>query len=116
MRSILILCGALVLCSCTKGQPAAQQNAVKPSFEAQLRSLNEPGRNLAFRNAIQDFGYHCDRVDRSSRQEAYKTTGMWVAHCTNSGNFALFVAPSGYAQVRRCEDLKGATVPQCEPA
>ena len=116
MRSMLILCGALALYSCNKPQPAVQQNAAKSTFESQLDSLTESGRNLAFRNAIQDFRYHCDRVDRSNYRQAFKTTRMWVAHCTNTGDFALFVAPSGYAQVRRCEDLKGASVPQCKPA
>lgn len=115
MRWMLVLCGALALCTCNKGQPTApQQQATKPTFEAQLRGLNGSGRNLAFRNAIQDFGYHCDRVDQSNYQEAFKTSSMWVAHCTNTGDFALFVETSGYAQVRRCADLKGTSVPQCK--
>lgn len=116
MRSMLIFCGALALCSCNQRQPATEQNASKPTFEVQLNSLGDSARNLAFRNAIQDFGFRCDRVDRSNYQETYQTTGMWVAHCTNTGDFALFVAPSGYAQVRRCADLAGAAVPQCKAA
>lgn len=48
MRSMLILCGALCLCACHKGQPTApqqqtKQQANKPAFEAQLRGLNEAG-------------------------------------------------------------------------
>jgi hypothetical protein len=39
---------------------------------------------------------------------------MWVAHCTNTGDFALFVEATGYAQARHCEDLKGTAVPQCK--
>lgn len=103
MRGIF-LCAALALCSCgeqTSQSPQAPPNA----FDQELQSLTDSARNLGLRNAIKDSGLKCARVDRSARQQDYNNSAMWIAHCTDSGNFALFVTPRGYAQVIPCDDL-----------
>jgi hypothetical protein len=47
---------------------------------------------------------------------------MWVAHC-DSGDWAVFLAPTGDVQVRACKDIPKLNednewlhLPRCEPA
>lgn len=103
----------LALAACRGSEPAAEQPQ-QSQFEHELRALSEPARNLAFRNAILDSGARCERVERSAFQEAYKGAGMWVAHCADTGDFAVFVSRSGFAQVARCEDLATPATPACK--
>ena len=86
----------------------------RQTFRQELEALPESGRNLAFRNAIRDVGLKCERVDRSRNQESVEGGEMWVAHCTDIGDVALFVSQAGYAQIRRCVDLKGSEAPPCK--
>jgi hypothetical protein len=111
MRAIVI-CAALALCAC--GQSATRQQQPKPAnpYDQQLQSLREPARNLGLRNAIKDSGSKCERVDRSERQQDYKNSAMWVAHCSDTGDYALFVTPQGSAQVIACDNL-GEGAPAC---
>ena len=112
------LIALVALAACSRSPVADNRAAVeaqkKPTFEGQLLSLDESGRNLAFRNAILDEGLKCERVDRSARQQAMKNGDMWVAHCSDGGDVALFVSTAGFAQVRRCSDLMGSDAPQCK--
>lgn len=113
--SLMLFGCVLLLCSCNRDQ-AAEEPSPTPkgeTFEAQFRGLSEPARNFALRNAIRDSGLHCERVEESHFQEKVKTAGMWVANCTDSGAVAVFVGSTGYAQIRRCEDLVGADAPKC---
>jgi hypothetical protein len=119
MRTIWIMCGAFAISACGKSNGSAERNrpvAAPPTFEAQLRELKAPARGLAFRNAIRDAGLRCDRVEKSHYQQSLENAGMWVAHCSDNGDIALFVGPTGFVQVRRCQDLKVAEVPQCKTA
>lgn len=114
MKTGAILVAALVLAACNRPEPATEQPQ-QSQFEQELRALSGSARNLAFRNAIRDSGASCERVERSAFQETYKGAGMWVAHCTDTGDFAVFVSQSGFAQVARCEDLATPAAPACKP-
>src|SRR3546814_15644817 len=70
-------------------------------------------RGLALRRAIQDSGERCKRVDSSGYQQDYRNLSMWTARCSDSGDWALFVAPTGDVQVRRCEDAASLELPTC---
>jgi hypothetical protein len=110
MRAI-VLGAALALCAC--GKSSEQPRQVQPNaYDQQLQSLSVSARNLGLRNAIQDSGAKCGRVERSARQQDYRNSAMWVAHCTDIGDFALFVTSQGYAQIIRCDNL-GEGVPAC---
>ncbi|MDT9599251.1 hypothetical protein [Sphingosinicella rhizophila] len=82
-------------------------------YEARLQGLSELNRGLALRRAIQDSGAACKRVDLAGRQEAYKNMSMWTARCSDSGDWALFIAPNGDVQVRKCSDADQLGLPAC---
>ena len=110
---ILILGAAIALCACDRSVDQGQ--AVPPNaYDQQLQSLSAPARNLGFRNAIKDSRAKCARVDRSFRQQAYKGSAMWVARCTDTGDFAIFVSAGGFAQIVACDNL-GEGAPACQP-
>jgi len=107
-----MLLAVLATTACNSPQTAPEQPP-QEQFIQKVRGLREPARNLAFRNAIRDSNLRCERVARSAYQEKVKGTAMWVARCTDTGDYAIFVNNSGYAQVARCEDLTGGIVPRC---
>jgi hypothetical protein len=113
MRSIVI-CATVALCACS--QSANQQPTPKSAnpYDQRLQSLSVSARNLGLRNAIKDSGSKCERVDRSARQQDYKNSAMWVAHCADTGDYALFVTAQGSAQVIACDNL-GEGAPVCQP-
>jgi hypothetical protein len=39
---------------------------------------------------------------------------MWTASCSNERRWAVFVAPDGTAQLRRCETMEQLNLPRCE--
>jgi hypothetical protein len=90
----------------------AQVNAANPDAE-RLKSLTPELRNVGLRNTIRDSGAHCERVDRSGYQQDYRNLSMWTAHCTDSGDFAVFIGPNGEGQVRPCDQAKALGVPEC---
>jgi hypothetical protein len=114
MRKGAMFVAALALAACGRPEPAAEQPE-QSQFEQELRALSLSARNLAFRNAIRNSDARCERVVRSVFQETYKGTSMWVAHCRDTGDFAIFVSRSGFAQVVRCEGLVGTPAPACKP-
>lgn len=99
----LIFTLACLAAACGDQDKAPRGDVVPNTFDEQLRDLSPSARNLGLRNAILDSGARCERVDRSAFQQPYKGTAMWLAHCTNTGDFAVFVGRTGYAQVVRCD-------------
>jgi hypothetical protein len=109
--------GAL-LAGCEDG--AAERNvtqvvAANP-FSDQLKALSEPTRHLGLYRALRDNGQRCKRVDRGEYQQQYKTMAMWTAHCTDSGDYALYIAPNGDVQVSACKDAVELRLPECKAA
>jgi hypothetical protein len=41
---------------------------------------------------------------------------MWTAHCTDTGDHALYIAPNGDVQVSPCEDARELGLPECKAA
>ena len=41
---------------------------------------------------------------------------MWAARCSDSGAWAVFVAPNGDVQVRACADAGQLGLPECRIA
>ena len=111
MRTYL-LAAVVALASCNQAASDGDAAAPANTFDQQLRSLDVPARNFSLRKAILDTGARCGRVDGSAFQQQYKHTAMWVVHCTETGDFAVFVSPTGYAQVVKCESIAEAG-PQC---
>ncbi|HZG07676.1 MAG TPA: hypothetical protein VEZ70_01715 [Allosphingosinicella sp.] len=111
------LAAALALAGCEDGAPEPERRSVKPANPTSegLAKLSPLYRNLGLRRAIVENGQRCKRVDRGGYQQDYKNMAMWVAECTDSGEWAVFIAPAGNVQVRRCGNLEQINLPPCKP-
>lgn len=105
----------LILAGCEDGAPernVAQVAIANPHSDG-LKALSEPTRYLGLYRALRDNGRRCKRVDRGAYQQQYKTMAMWTAHCTDSGDWAIYIAPNGDVQASPCGDAKGLGLPEC---
>jgi hypothetical protein len=110
----IAVCG-LMLAGCEDGTPeqnVTQVVAANPQSD-QLKALSEPSRNLGLYRAIRDNGRRCKRVEHSSYQQQYKSMAMWAAQCSDSGNWAVYIAPNGIVQASPCADAKVLGLPEC---
>jgi hypothetical protein len=107
----------LMLAGCEDGTPEPQRKTMKPANPTSegLMKLTELYRFLGLRRAIVDNGQRCKKVDRGHYQQDYKNMAMWTANCTDSGEWAVFIAPNGNVQVRRCGNLPRIGLPVCQP-
>lgn len=107
----------LVLGACDGGGEESSRGTTKVvaanPFVEQLKGLNEQNQGLALRRAIQDSKQRCKKVDYAGYQEDYKNMSMWVARCSDSGDWTLFIAPNADVQVRSCKDAKTLGLPEC---
>ena len=105
----------LLLAGCEDGAPERNVTpvvAANPQSD-QLKALSEPMRHLGLYRALRDNGRRCKRVDRGEYQQQYKTMAMWTARCTDSGDWALYIAPNGDVQASPCADAKELGLPEC---
>lgn len=110
--------GLLLLAGCEDGAPEQNRTSVKAANPTSggLKALSEPNRYLGLRRAIVDTGQKCKKVDRGAFQQTYQNMAMWTAHCTDSGDWAIFIAPDGTVQTRRCGNLARINLPACRTA
>jgi hypothetical protein len=108
----------VVLAGCEDGAPAENVTkiVVANPMSDQLKALTEPTRNLGLYRAIRDNGRRCKRVDQGAYQQQYKTMAMWTARCSDTGDYAIYIAPAGEVQVSACKDAKELGLPECRPA
>ncbi len=109
---------ALLVAGCDDGAPARDVTKVVVAnpMSDQLKALSEPTRHLGLYRAIRDNGRRCKRVDAGGYQQQYKTMAMWTAHCTDTGDHALYIAPNGDVQVSPCKDARELGLPECRAA
>jgi hypothetical protein len=116
MKAKAVGIGALLLLAgCEDGAPernVTKVQAANPHSE-QLKNLSELYRFLGLRRAITDSNQRCKKVDRGAYQQQYKTMAMWAAHCTDTGDWAIYIAPNGQVQVSRCQYAKQLGLPEC---
>ena len=108
---------ALLLAGCEDGAPeqnVTQVRAANPHSD-QLKGMSELYRNLGLNRAIKDAGQRCKKVDRAAYQQDYKNLAMWVAECSDSGEWGIFIAPNGDVQVRQCRHAATLGLPECRP-
>ena len=111
-----IAIGALLVAGCEDGAPEKDVTRVVAAnpHSDQLKALSEPTRFLGLYRALRDNGQRCKRVDRGRYQQQYKTMAMWTAHCTDTGDYALYIAPNGDVQVSACKDALELGLPECK--
>ena len=106
----------LLLAGCDDGSPERNVTRVVVAnpMSDQLKTLSEPTRNLGLYRAIRDNGQRCKRVDRGAYQQQYKTMAMWTATCSDSGDWAIYIAPNGDVQVSQCRHAAELGLPECK--
>ncbi len=108
----------LVLAGCGDGT-TAQQNVthvkVAVAGSDNLAALPPLQRGDGLWRALRDAGQRCKRVDAGAFQQDYKDMAMWTAHCTDSGQWMVFIAPNDDVQVRPCADAATLQLPACKP-
>jgi hypothetical protein len=80
----------------------------------QLKGMSDLYRNLGLRRAILDSGQKCKRSEGGAYQQDYKNLAMWTTSCVDTGEWAIFIAPGGEVQVRRCADEAQLGLPACQ--
>jgi len=105
----------LILGACEDGTPEQNIASVraKNPVSDQLKTTSELYRYLGLRRGIIDNNQPCKRADRGAYQQEYKTMAMWVVHCIDSGDWAVFIAPNGDVQARKCSDAAVLGIPAC---
>ena len=108
---------ALALSGCDGGgapgeAPVPKAITVANPFHDSLIKLDELNRGAALRRAIREARETCDRVETAAFQQDYTNLKMWVATCQRTA-YAVFLAPTGDVQVRRCADLASLKLPAC---
>ena len=107
----------LLLAGCEDGTPERNVASVKASntYSDQLAAMTPLYRNLGLWRAIRDAPQRCKKVDTGAFQQDYRNMAMWSAHCTDTGQWAIFIAPNGDVQVRPCADAATLHLPACRP-
>src|SRR4051812_16416565 len=112
---VTLTAAALLLTACEDGTP--EQNVTQVvaanSYSDQLKALSPDTRNLGLYRSIRDNNQRCKKVDRAQYQQRYKSMAMWTAHCTDSGDWAVYIAPNGDVQVSACRYAGQLGLPEC---
>ena len=118
MRATLLAAAAAGLlaagCDDSDFDQTARPITVRSEVQDRLHELDEMNLKIALRRAIYDAGATCPRVDEAGYVQEYGNLSMWTASCSNKQNWAVFVAPDGTAQLRRCEHVEQLNLPRCE--
>ena len=107
----------LALAGCDSGPPTKTKSIKVVQghpFHDRLMALSELNRSLALRRAVQDAGESCRKIDRSAFQGDHQALKMWNASCSGGRDYALFIAPNGDVQVRKCSDAAALKLPECK--
>jgi hypothetical protein len=120
MRRILAMAALLPfsLAGCGSGADEGNVTHVRAAnpMSDQLKALSPLYRDLGLYRAVRDSGQRCKKAENGAYQQEYKTMAMWTVHCTDSGDWALFIAPNGDVQARRCADAAQLKLPLCRTA
>jgi hypothetical protein len=95
------------------GRRQTTKMTIANPYHDRLMGLSVLNRSLGLRRAIQDTGQGCARITASGYQAPYKGLQVWIGRCEPQGDYAVFIAPSGDAQVRRCKDAQTLMLPAC---
>jgi hypothetical protein len=118
VRILIPAFGALLLLAgCDDGTPAQNVASVKTAntYSDQLAALSPLARNDGLWRALRDAGQRCKRVDAGAHQQDYKDMAYWTAHCTDTGEWMVFIAPNADVQIRPCSQAAELGLPTCKP-
>ena len=111
------LAALLLLAGCEDGTPEQNVTQVKAAIPGsdRLAAMTPLYRNLGLWRAIRDAPERCKKVDNGAFQQNYRNLAMWTAHCTDTGEWAIFIGPNDDVQVRACTDVARLGLPACKP-
>jgi hypothetical protein len=118
MRTVFaLLAASLALAACEDGAPEQNIQTVRAANPTSdnMKALQPLYRNLSLWRGIRYNRGTCKKVDRGAYQQEYKNMAMWTAHCTDSGDWAVFVAPDASVQAAKCSDAEQLRLPACKP-
>lgn len=119
LRATIAGLAALTLWGCGESGDGQQRNVTRIAManpvSDQLKGGDDLYRAIGLRRAIIDSGQRCKKVDGAAYQQEYKNQAMWTAHCSDSGDWAVFISPGGEAQARTCADLVQLKIVTCKP-
>ena len=118
MKRITICLVVAALGACDSGGDSQPTNVTKikiadSAYIQQLRALSDQQRDLTLRRAVRDSGLGCHRVQGSEESGTYENLVVWTVRC-DTGNWAVFAAPTGDVQVRSCEHVAQLGLPGCQ--
>ncbi|MEA3035003.1 MAG: hypothetical protein QOH04_762 [Sphingomonadales bacterium] len=116
--TITLACLTLGLAACGSGGSSGNVTQVRAAnpMSDQLKTLSPLSRDLGLYRAVRDSGQRCKKAENGAYQQEYKNLALWTVHCTDSGDWALFIAPNGDVQARRCADAAELKLPPCRTA
>lgn len=117
LRMVTGLAAAALLGACDSGTAPTNAAAQAPltvgnPYHDSLTKLGELERGAALRKAIRSAGETCNRVESAAFQQDHGNLKMWTATCQRTA-YAVFVAPNGDVQVRKCTDVAVLKLPVC---
>ena len=119
MRNCLLIILPILLSAC--GQEADRQAPtnqpeikVRSAEQDQLHKLDALNLAIGLKRAIYSAGFTCRQISDAGFVGEYKNMDMWMAHCSEGRDWAVFAGADGSAQVRDCKDLPGTGVPECK--
>jgi hypothetical protein len=109
---------SLAMAGCGSGGDAGNLTQVRAAnpMSDQLKGMTPLYRDLGLYRALRDNGQRCKKAEGGAYQQEYRNLAMWTVHCTDSGDWALFIAPNGDVQVRRCAEAAQLKLPACRPS
>ena len=118
--ALTLLAAAVALAACgesEKSEPERKTTVMRPANPTSdnLKTLDPLYRNLGVWRGIRYNHGKCKKVDRSAYQQEYKNMAMWTAHCVDSGDWAVFIAPDSSVQAAKCSDAAQLELPACKP-
>lgn len=115
-RLTIVALALLSGCGERADAPAADRASapvtIRNQYHEGMVQLDELQRGAALRAAIRSSRESCDRVEASAFQQDYTNLKMWTARCQNT-DYAVFLAPTGEVQVRKCADVASLKLPAC---
>ncbi len=117
--ALTMLAGAVALAACGESETAPERKttvmrAANPTSD-NIKTLQPHYRNLSLWRGIRYNRGACKKVDRVAYQQEYLNMAMWTAHCTDSGDWAVFIAPDSSVQAAKCADAEQLRLPACRP-
>ncbi len=112
-KSVLLALIGLAACDGGGAPAPVQKIEVANPMHEQLSALSPANQGLGLRRAIMDSRYRCKTVLAHAFQQDHKALKMWVARCSDASPYAVFLAPNGDVQVRRCNDAQKLGLPAC---